>query len=296
VTPTTRRRPPKPYHSRSGIDLYHGDCRDVLPRLAQGSCAAVVTDPPYGLGIGGRTWDDDVAFYRETWRAVAQALAPGAPLLAFGGTRTWHRLAMAVELAGYTIGDSLAWLYGEGRPSSQNRLKPAWEPILLAWLGRRCNPLGIDGCRVPGEPRPLVVDRKSIARKGRTYNGGISSGRRVGLTEKGRWPANAVHDGSSAVLAAIGPGARFLYQAKARHPKQRGADNDHPTVKPLPLMDWLVRLACPEGGTVLDPFAGSGTNMVAAALAGRRAVGIEQSEEYCEIAARRIDALADVAA
>ena len=125
----------------------HGDCRDVLTTLAADSLDACVTDPPYHLtsgvlgfdnaslgphpnarpragkprptGFMGQTWDGgDIAFDPDTWRAVLRVLKPGAHLLAFGGTRTAHRMTCAIEDAGFEIRDSLCWLYGSGFPKS----------------------------------------------------------------------------------------------------------------------------------------------------------------------------------
>ena len=108
----------QPYYEKNGITLYHGDLRDVLPQALQPSTVDfVVTDPPYGLGFMEKDWDFDVpgpAF----WTAIAGVCKPGALLLAFGGTRTWHRLVGAIEDAGWEIRDCLMWLYGQGFPKS----------------------------------------------------------------------------------------------------------------------------------------------------------------------------------
>lgn len=292
----------KPYHSRGGVDLHHGDALDVLASLAE-PAHAVVTDPPYGIGFMGESWDGGVAFDPETWRAVREALRPGGWLLAFGATRTYHRMATAVEAAGFEIRDSLAWLYGQGRPRSANDLKPAWEPIVLARRpldgtlaanveAHGCGRLGIEDGRVPCDaPRLKIEVRRdpSLDASSVAYGPGLSGSRCTGTTLAPRWPANLAHDGSPEVVAEIGQGARFFYRAKASG-RDRGPGNTHPTVKPTALMRWLVRLACPEGGLVLDPFAGSGSTGVACLAEGRRCLGIEQDERHCEIAARRLDA------
>lgn len=107
----------KPYWEGNGVTLYLGDCREVIPSLLPVDC--VVTDPPYGLGFMGKAWDSTgVAFQAETWRAVLRALKPGGHLLAAGGTRTYHRMAVAVEDAGFELRDCLMWLYGSGFPKS----------------------------------------------------------------------------------------------------------------------------------------------------------------------------------
>src|SRR5690606_16967203 len=130
-----------PYYERDGITLYVGDNRDVLPHLS--GIGAVVTDPPYGLSFMGKDWDHEVpggAF----WEAIRDAMEPGAHLLSFGGTRTFHRIAVAIEDAGLSIKDTLSWLYGQGFPKHKTHLKPAWEPIILA--------------RKPGKPALLNID------------------------------------------------------------------------------------------------------------------------------------------
>lgn len=99
--------------------LYHGDCRDVSQRIKPQLAHAVVCDPPYGLGFMGKGWDHGVPGV-EFWRAIHGTLRPGGYLLAFGGTRTWHRLAVAIEDAGFELRDTCMWMYGSGFPKSHD--------------------------------------------------------------------------------------------------------------------------------------------------------------------------------
>src|SRR5690554_5259337 len=99
------------------VDIRQGDCLEVMADMADNSTDAIVTDPPYGLGFMGKEWD--ALPPGEEWaRECLRALKPGGHLLAFGGSRTWHRFAVAVEIAGFEIRDSIAWLSGSGFPKS----------------------------------------------------------------------------------------------------------------------------------------------------------------------------------
>ena len=179
----------KPYYQDDAVTIYHGDCREVVPTLAESSVDAVVCDPPYGLSFMGKDWDHGVpgvAFWREALRVAK----PGAHLLAFGGTRTFHRLAVAIEDAGWELRDTIGWLYGSGFPKSHNlkgqwsgwgtALKPAWEPIIVARkpligtvaanvLAHGTGAINVDGCRiesggVTGSSKSAGkgIDRKSV--------------------------------------------------------------------------------------------------------------------------------------
>jgi site-specific DNA-methyltransferase (adenine-specific) len=214
-----------------------GDCLDVLPTLAEGSVDAVVTDPPYGLEFMGKEWDridgsngfrraenpadvgrDSVfgrtsrtgpeyiaghkaQLWHEGWaREVHRVLKPGAYLLAFGGTRTYHRLACAVEDAGFRLQDCLSWLYGQGFPKGKTQLKPAWEPILLAYKpGKRT--LNVDECRIAATDHP-GLHRSYSGDVGEAWRRPYQDGRAPEYRETpaGRWPANVVLDEEAAAL------------------------------------------------------------------------------------------------
>ena len=519
------------------VRILIGDCRARMAELPDASVDSVVCDPPYHLtsivkrfakanpeqevyagkttgaykslsrGFMGQTWDGgDVAFDPETWAEVLRVLKPGGHLIAFSGTRTYHRMAVAIEDAGFEIRDQLAWVYGSGFPKSldvskqidkaagaerevvsegspvkrmipgatQNKqgwikddgrefvptvtapatdaarewqgwgtaLKPSWEPICLARkplagtvaanvLAHGTGALNIDSCRIEAEGADL----------GRNNNARASG--------TSRWPANLCHDGSDEVLAGfpdsvstggqaslgafrdgkvygagrneiekrdpgfgdsgsaarffaqfpmgeeewefansvqaassvesqcglcgtpiagdpaatltlgssreesqagpacigicsgcilslnlapsaasqesigttptipncsksngsatpaiapitrlengekvegvngLGSVTRFLYCPKTTT-EERGEGNNHPTVKPVALMRWLCRLVTPKGGTVLDPFMGSGSTMIAADAEQFDAIGCELSADYAAIAERRI--------
>jgi DNA modification methylase len=428
------------------VNLLVGDCREVMPTLAAESVDAIITDPPYGLEFMGKGWDHGVpgvAFWIEALRV----LKPGGHLLAFGGTRTHHRLMCAIEDAGFGIRDCLMWLYGSGFPKSldvskamdkaagaereivgryqrpngtawnvaharendadifktkarQDRmdisapttdlarewqgwgtaLKPAWEPIILArkpLIGTVAanveeygtGAINVDGCRVgyqgDNDKASATPQGRTTAKSGALAGGSQNERQRTEFERPelvGRWPANvcldeeaaAMLDAQSGVTSTTGkrsqasrdavvsgttwgtnnhrsseyPGdtggaSRFFYTAKAsraernaglegmpevacgtmeddsydwsreaergRKPRNAVRANHHPTVKPVSLCRWLVRLITPPGGIVLDPFMGSGTTGIACVLEGFSFIGIEQEIEYLEIARRRIE-------
>lgn len=196
--------------------IHAGDCLEVMPTLDARSVDSIVTDPPYGIGFMGKAWDHGVPG-EPYWREAARVSKPGAYLAAFGGTRTFHRLACAIEDAGWELRDTLMWVYGSGFPKSHNgewggtALKPAWEPIVLArkpligtveanWREHGTGALNIDGCRVDGAPPSVPQPDLKAARKAIT---GFDSAERNGEMSQatGRWPANVIHDGSEEVLA-----------------------------------------------------------------------------------------------
>jgi len=189
-----------------------GDCREAMAAMEPNSVDAIVTDPPYGLSFMGKGWDHGVpgiAFWAEAFCV----LKPGGHLVAFGGTRTSHRMVCAIEDAGFEIRDSLVWMYSSGFPKSHNlsgewkgwgtALKPAHEPICLArrpligTVARNVaehgtGGLNIDGCRIGG-PDGHGGGRKA---SGGFVNGYEADG--FVADPVGRWPANVVLDENAA--------------------------------------------------------------------------------------------------
>ena len=310
-------------------NLHYGSCLDILPALPEESIDSCVSDPPYHLtanaqskkGFMDQEWDGgSIAFDKGTWEAVYRVLKPGAHLAAMGGSRTYHRLACAIEDAGFEIRDGLAYLYGNGFPKSNHILKPAWEPIVIARkpfkgsikanLERHgTGGMNIEDARIPvadgdsvaefegkGKFSPRPLDNKDYRTKQISSRSNTEEG--VAL---GRWPANVVHDGSDEVIDEFPRAAsRFFYTTKATiREREAGCSysrknqgeriNVHPTVKPIELFRWIVRLLTPHDGIVLDPFLGSGTTAIAAILEGRGFHGIERDEAYADIAASRIE-------
>ena len=401
----------KPYYSDEAVTLYHGDNREVLKHLDANSLDACVTDPPYELGFMGRKWDaSGIAYDKYLWAEVWRVLKPGGHLLAFGGTRTWHRLACAIEDAGFEVRDSIAWMYGSGFPKSLDvskaidkaagaerterigpsykvpnakavnphfisiadrredqpteidyvqtapatdaaqqwqgwgtALKPAFEPIVVArkpltgtvaenvqqW---GTGALNIDGCRI-GTDGGTAKGNPPKGESTGIYGDGINGACDIRDIGKGRWPANVILDESQAaeldrqsgdrptskpgqvvrgrhpdeyasesigaetrpagsVMIAYGDSggaSRFFYTAKADSSERPRVDGiAHPTVKPLDLMRYLVRLVTPPGGTVLEPFAGSGTTAEACIIEGFRCVAIEITDDYLPLIIQRI--------
>jgi DNA modification methylase len=386
--------------------VLHGDCRVLMAAMVEDSIDCIATDPPYELtsarpggrsaatkgkvmgGFMGMTWDaTGVAYDVEMWAEALRVLKPGGMLVAFSHARTYHRMACAIEDAGFEIRDQIMWIYGSGFPKGGNRdgkgtcLKPAHEPIVVArkpLIGSVAanealygtGAINIDACRIHSDDALGGTYTVKRLKPGATLNKTGGNWRPNdgveyhGEMKPGRWPANIVHDGSDEVLAGFpaqaggaapasgstrtdgfksramagsmngistpapfygdtGSAARFFYCAKAsKSDRDEGLDhldpqafvqfqtgngesgaasslsegreteyrNIHPTVKPEGLMRWLVRLYTPPGGTVLDPFTGSGSTGKAAVLEGLDFIGCELTDEYVPIARARIAA------
>ena len=315
------------------INLYNADCREIMRGLEGESIQAIITDPPYEIGFSGKYWDrSGVAFDANVWRECFRVLKPGGHLLAFGGTRTYHRMAVAIEDAGFEIRDTIEWIYNNGLTKSSNvgltlarmggrepsenlrqarictNLKPAHEPIVMArkplsektvaknYLRHGAGALNIDECRIPREPWHWT--------KGQVRNPSsvfVKTSRNVNPpSEEGRFPANVLCEDDT--LAASGYDTRnfslkaweekqgLIFHGRADRKERQfpGGRNTHPTVKPIGVISWLVRLVSREGDIVLDPFMGSGTTGVACKMFNRHFVGIDREEEYVRIAEGRI--------
>jgi DNA modification methylase len=429
--------------------ILQGDCLIRLKELEDNSIDSIVTDPPYELGFMGKSWDNTgIANNKEMWKECLRVLKPGGHLLAFSGTRTYHRMASAIEDAGFEVRDMIEWVYGSGFPKSLNigkkvdelqgnerevvgtqtnianksndntgrynwntenqirkdsiditkgtsewegwgtALKPAHEPICMArkpiekTVAENCLKWGvgginIDGCRVENTGKSTLrpLGKSAYQKGGGIVNGGIAGTHEVesefgGGHEGGRFPANLIHDNSEEVRECFpdakgwssqkhnnfnpyggnalneskttrdgfhegyndsGNASRFfksiLYYPKAsKSERNKGCEgleekestknfmigcedkgnnvdssirkyetpknqNNHPTVKPIALMEYLIKMVTPKGGIVLDPFAGSGSTLIAAKQNGFQYIGIELTEEYIPIIEARLKAV-----
>ena len=410
----------EPLVRRGCATMHVGDMRVVVPAL--GKFTACVTDPPYEIGFMGKTWDSSgIAFDAKTWRVVLDALKPGGLLLAFGGTRTFHRIAVAIEDAGFEIRDCIMWLYGSGFPKSHDiskaidkasgatrrvvgtrsdgcgntnasmhkrdgfasardktyaitkaataesarwegygtALKPAFEPIIVAMkpldgtFAANAQQHGVAGINVDagrvrcagGSPSAALRKHEQAVGHGPSHPGCYDrpiqdrTSHATRTVERpgehlGRWPANVILDEDAAQQLDVQSGARggtlthpytnqkhggsvhgkygswgertvfsyydsggasrFFYTAKTSTAErqaglERYAPNLHPTVKPIDLMRYLVKLVTmPSGTRILDPFAGSGSTLVACRQLGIKCVGVDLDPTNCRTADGRL--------
>jgi site-specific DNA-methyltransferase (adenine-specific) len=255
-------------------------------------------------GFLEHTWDGTgVERDVEFWKLVNAVLLPGGYIVAFSSARTYHHMAVAIENAGFVTHPMIGWAYGSGMPKAHN---PGVK--------------GFEGWRHGGQVRkpalePIYVGQKpyeegSVKRNIEKYGVGAVNIEGVMIpSESGddRWPANLITDGSDEVAALLpdstgGNAIRFfeqypnpfdgeplIYNPKATRIERNGSD--HATVKPIALMRSLVRHVTPPGGTVLDPFAGTGTTGVAADLEGVNSIMIEAQSSYADDIRRRFATL-----
>lgn len=408
--------------------VYCGKMENVLKEFPDNYCDSIVTDSPYGLKFMNKHWDYDVPSIGQ-WKEAFRVLKPGGYLLSFGGTRTYHRMVVNIEDAGFEIRDQIQWLYGSGFPKSLDiskaidkqkgtyvegeisansrngvkgeeygydhskkitlsnpqsdqskqwegwgtALKPANEPICVARkpisentvaenvLKWGTGGINIDGCRIETDEEITNHSRgkESSISKGKYGDSEAQETHQTNGQQLGRFPANIILDEfmakeldkQSGILTSgnvspegyvgeytgnifgkfkqnqipagslygdTGGASRFFYVAKpSQYERSKGCNkmqarkvndgreveadnafqrgktertNFHPTVKPIDLMKYLVKLVTQKGGICLDPFAGSGTTGIGCKLELINYILIDMEIENCELSEARIAA------
>lgn len=244
----------EPYFSDDTVTLFLGDMREVLPALGI-TADLVVADPPYGeTSLAWDRWPDG-------WLEVAADVSRS--MWCFGSMRLFGTRWPEFEGAGWKFSHDVAMEKGAGQGVSADRFRRVHEPI-AHWYRGRWSEIYHVAPRVPH-------DGPNVGSKARGQVPHLTGGARPG----GRW----VDDGTRY--------ARSVLRTKAR----RGGKTIHPSEKPLHILRLLIEYACPPGGLVVDPFAGSGSTLGAARQCGRRAIGIEANAQYAERAKRRLQQL-----
>ncbi len=275
------------------IDLRTGDCLEVLRTLPSDHFDAALSDPPYGEKFPGLSWDK-VLPPHDVWRELARVMKPGSNALIFGGRKTVHRLHCDLEDAGFSVEDTLLWLYGDGQVkavAARSRLKPMYEPILHVRAPGGLAPLNIEACRTPEGrwPANVMLDEEAVgaldAHAGVTSTTGRRSERSRNAIVKGTKWSTSNH--KSVEYLDTGYASRFFYC-----PKVKGKERKHPTQKPDAVTSWLgdiLFIPSRPRARLLVPYAGVGSEIVGAQRAGwAEIVGIEQSPEYVHEAMARV--------
>ena len=243
---------PMPYYEQDGVTLYWADYRDVIGIV--GLVDVVVTDPPYG--VTSLEWDR----WQFGWPTIVSAvLGPGASLWCFGSMRMFLEHSGEFRRAGFDFAQDIIWRKHNGSNFHADRFRRIHEHALQWYRG--------PWTAVYKDPVfTLDATKRTRRSKERPPHMGVIDGGTTYETEDG------------------GPRLqRSVIDVRSMH-----GTAEHPTEKPVGILEPLISYSAPGDGMVFDPFAGSGSTLVAAKYAGHRSIGIEIEERYCEIAARRL--------
>lgn len=244
----------KPYYEHGGATIYHGDCREVLPQLESAFVDLVIADPPYGTT--NLDWDvRDLAWLE----LCARSLRPEGTVWCFGAMKMFMAQGAAMEALGWTVAQDLVWQKHNGSNFHSDRFRRVHEHVVHLFRGRW---------------DAVFKDPVKVA-----------DGRARQVRRKKR-PAHMGEIGDQHVYTSVDGGPRFelsVIEVRSCH-----GYAEHPTQKPIGILSPLITYSCVRDGVVLDPTMGAGSTLVASKQAGRRSIGIELDERFCEVAARRL--------
>ena len=289
-----------------------GDNREILRDYPEQSFDVCICDPPYEIGLMGQSWDKGSGAHDPaTWELIGSRLKPGSWVAAFGARRTVHRLTTAMEQAKLDIVNQLIWIYTTGAVTNRNtQFKSSWEPIVLAQVPTKrsikatvaqygTGYLNVDDIRIPyASAEDLAATRAKNPGSAKTFTSTVYGTNRPQqrVNGDGRHPADLILDDGAAGI--FGDDQRFFHICPKASKKERDAGldgtdgitaNPHQAVKPIELLRLLAAGLCPVGGTILDPYMGSGSGGCAAVLENRSYLGIEEDPVYAQVADMRIE-------
>jgi site-specific DNA-methyltransferase (adenine-specific) len=296
------------------IEIINSDCIDTLKIFkTQGKLFdAIITDPPYSLNLYKIAWDNTgIAFSSELWSLLFDVLKPGGFIAAFAASRLYHRVACAGEDAGFKVYPMMNWVFDGGLPKPINLSelfdrevkdrKNSGEKKTSGYTTASVFHGAQNRTKTVFEIKERYLTEDSVKWKGYYY--GVNCMKPVMepifLGQKpplDRMVDNIKEYGVGALnLGAIQEQTGFWATPFLHHKKARKYDHqsDHPSVKPVSLMEDLCRLLCPPGGLILDVFGGTGSTGLAAAKNGFDSVLIEQNPEMIPVIERRYAELKD---
>lgn len=297
------------------IEIFNEDFFDKIKEIESNSIDMVLTDPPYGIDVLNDDWnigeiekrksegvikslpkgmkfDKDQSykfqeFYSKVSTEIFRVLKPGGLFLSFSSQRLYHRLCVSVEDSGFEIRDMLAWVYTQSQSKAfsfshfvekDNSLSEDEKKLVLQKLD------GWKSLQLKPAIEPICFANKPV--EGKFVNNFLKYN--VGLLNtkicvgENRFPSNVL---TTEEINTFMDKA-FLIGKPSK--KEKGDFNFHPSVKPVQLLEHLINLFTQEGATILDPFLGSGSTLVACKNTNRRGIGFEKSKEYFEISKKRL--------
>jgi site-specific DNA-methyltransferase (adenine-specific) len=307
----------QPVSAILNITLLNNDCMDELKKMPVNSIDCVITDPPYFIDKLDNEWSSsevnkDVKnshishlpkgmkfdklqvkklydYYLELSRVLFEKMKPGAYFLSFSSPRLYHAIAMSCEIAGFEIRDMINWNYTQTMPKGMSmthvikKMKISEEEkLILIEEYKDFKTPQIRSCF-----EPICVAMKPIGKLTFIQNelnfktGLIDFSQKVGI-DCDRVPANVITTEEYSDTYD----KNFLVAKPSK--KEKGEDNTHITVKPIALMEHLIKLFSKEGSLVVDPFMGSGTTAIACKNTNRKCIGIELNKEYYDICVDRL--------
>jgi len=301
------------------IQIHNADCMQYLKTMKDNSIDCVITDPPYFIDKLDNNWSSKnikndkknshikhlpkgmkfdkkqvkklYDYYLELSKLLFNKMKPGGYFLSFSSPRLYHSIAMACEIAGFEIRDMINWTYTQAMPKGmsmthiikkmkdltdeqKNKLIEEYKDFKTPQVRSCFEPI----C-VAMKPMGTTFMKNELNFK----TGMIDFSQKVGISGD-RTPANII------TTEEYNESYDKNFLVSKPNKKEKGANNTHITVKPIALMEHLVKLFSKKGALVLDPFVGSGTTAIACKNTNRKCIGCEINTEYYNIALERVEA------
>lgn len=294
--------------------IYLGDSRELIKNIEDSSIALILTDPPYELGsfrnkIG--KWEKEEICNSNIFKDCNRVLKDGGHIFSFTANRTIHKFGQAIENANFEIRDTLIWEYNQSIPRNMDIAKAIDAQVLYGktsskYLKQVEQEYGGESYTITGTNNTMFGDKVEFNRKiyspvtneakqwdgwgtnlAPSYEPIIMARKKF----KGSLAENVINNGVGAlnIKELENINGKFPSNILRFNKEKKESFNTHPMVKPIKLLEYIILMTTKKGDTVLDPFMGSGSTMVACKNTNRNYIGIEREEEYFNISKIRLE-------
>ena len=296
--------------------IFNMDIMEFLPQLKENSIDVIITDPPYFLDKMDNNWDYEKVsskkylqtvqslpagmkfdkeqgkkfydWYLKVSEGLFRVLKPGGFFFSFSSPRLYHRMTCAVDDAGFEIRDMFMWLYTQNQPKAMS-INHFIDKMEVSFDKKEQIKNDFSGWKTPQIKscfEPIVMAQKPTVR---TYLDNMLE-HEIGLMNTNIKIGENMHPANVFSTDFINDTVDKAFLISKPKKKEKGEYNDHKTVKPIAICEYLINLTAFSGNAIiLDPFSGSGTTVVAAKKLGKQFIGVDINSKYVEIANMRLE-------